>query len=349
MGSALGQSESQEDFIKYECDTFAGTNFAQLLQPLGIGFSIKVRETLAIYQGRICWCCLAGVQALQRVDQHTGNIVAVVQHTQSRIVHVAQGQGVVRRGHGVARAWLHIVPPAVVRASESHQFALTCVVARQSHSLHDGLGARHMERHFVFIGDGTQALHVVQYTGVVGTQNGAQVFDQGNALFHAFLVKILSQQVHTIRTCDVDVAVPVHVIQIDAIARFPKATQLQILGQNVFKLVGHTVLADELQVRDHRFHLLGVRQSKRCFIAQSISQGCQCRFTQVSNFKRSMVGRKPHILRVRVIRYPSSNAFCPTQMPTQPRLLGQRKLESLFDTQHYPHTQKYIQAHEHDF
>ena len=348
LGSALGQSESQEDFIKYECDTFAGTDFAQLLQPLGIGFSIKVGKTLAIYQGRIGRSCLAGVQTLQRVDQHTRNVVAMVQHTQGRCVRVAQCQGIVRWRHRIARAWLHIVPPAVVSASESHQLTLTRVVARQSHGLHDSLGARHVERHFVFVRNSTQALHVVQYTGMVGTQDRAQVFDQGNALFHAFLVEILTQQVNAIRTRDVDVAVAVHICQIDAITRFPKATQLQILGQNVFKLVGHTVLADELQVRDHRFDLLGVRQSKRCFIAQSVSQGRQCRFAQVSNFKRGVVGRKPHLLRVRITRHPPCNALGPTQMATQARLLSEGKLESLFETKNNPSTQKYIQAQEHD-
>ena len=31
------------------------------------------------------------------------------------------------------------------------------------------------------------------------------------------------------------------------------------------------------------------------------------------------------------------------------RVKQRLELESLFDTQHYQHTQKYIQAHEHDF
>ena len=190
-----------------------------------------------------------------------------------------------------------------------------------------------MERHFVFVRDGTQALHVVQYTGMVRTQDRAQVFDQGNAFFYAFFIKILSQQVHAIRTRDVDVAVAVHVIQIDAIARFPKATQLQILGQHVFELVGHTVLADELQVRDHRLDLLGMRQSKRRFIAHSVSQGRQCRFAQVSNFKRGVVDREPHVLRIRITRQPSCDALGPSQMTTQSGLLGQRKLQPLFDAQ----------------
>ena len=348
MGAALGQSESQEDFVEYECDTFAGANFAQLLQPLGIGFSVKVCETLAIYQGRISRGCLAGVQALQRVDQNTGNIVSMVQHTQGRIVHVSQGQCIVRWGHGVAWARLHIVPPTVVRASESHQLALSRVVARQSHGLHDSLGARHVERHFVFIRNSTQTLHVFQNAGMVGTQDWAQVFDQGNALFYTFLVEILPQQVHTVRTRDVDVTVAVHICQIDTVARFPKTSQLQELRQYIFELVGHTVLADELQVRDHRFDILGVRQRKRRFIAHSVSQGRECRFAQVSNFKRGVVGRKPNVLRVRITRHPSCNAFGPTQMATQARLLSQRKFESLFETQNYPCSQKYIQAQEHD-
>ena len=244
-------------------------------------------------------------------------------------MHIVQGQGVARRWHGVARTRLHIVPPAVVSAGESHNFSLFAVVSGQSHGLHHRLGARHVKRHLVFARQSTQAFDVVQHTRVVAAQDGAQLMCQGSAFGHARFVKVVAEQVDTVGAHHVDELIAVHVAQGDALATLPKIAHVQVLGQQSTKLVGHTVLAGELHVRNHGFGGLGMRQGQRTASRQGVAQGLECRTTLLSNVAGCAIHRKPCILAVTVSGQPMGKALGHAQMPAQGRVLGKRQLQPL--------------------
>src|ERR1700724_3463464 len=49
-------------------------------------------------------------------------------------------------GRGVARAGLHVAPPAVIGPAETHKMSPAGVVAREPHHLHDRLRSGHVKR-----------------------------------------------------------------------------------------------------------------------------------------------------------------------------------------------------------
>ena len=85
------------------------------------------------------------------------------------------------------------------------------VIARQPHRLHHGLGAGHVEGHFVQAGDLPQALDVVGDDGMVGAQHRAEFAHPLGAARDALLVEVVAEQVDAVGTGQVvqDVAVEV--------------------------------------------------------------------------------------------------------------------------------------------
>ena len=152
---------------------------------------------------------------------------------------------------------------------------------------------------------------------------------QGSAFSHARFVKVVAEQVDTVGARHVDELIAVHVAQGDALATLPKIAHVQVLGQQSTKLVGHTVLAGELHVRNHGFGGLGMRQGQRTASRQGVAQGLECRTTLLGNVAGCAIHRKPCILAVTVSGQPMGKALGHAQMPAQGRVLGKRQLQPL--------------------
>ena len=329
LSAAMVQTKTQKHFIHDECDAFFCTDLSQSLQPRCIGLPVVMHRALAINQGAVSGCSAVRVHGLQRVDQHTGDVLAVAQNTQGVGMHIVQGEGVARRRHGVAWSWLHIVPPAVISTCEAHNFSLLGVVAGQTDGLHHRFGARHVKRHLVLARQGTQALDVVQHTRVVTTQNRSQVLRHGCTFGHAGFVKVVAKQIHAIRTRHIDELVAIHVSEPYALARTPKTAQLQVLRQQFSELVGHTVLAGELHIGDHGLGRSGVRQRQRTSCFELDAQFVQGSVACMGNVWRRTVDRKPSLRAVAVGWQPVGKALRHTQVSTQGRVFGKRQLQAL--------------------
>ena len=263
-------------------------------------------------------------------------------------MHIVQGEGVAGGRHGVARTWLHIVPPAVVRPSEANNFSLLAVVSGQAHRLHHGFGARHVKRHFVFARQLTQALDVIQDTRVIAAQHRAQIIGHGCTFGHARLVKVVAKQVHAIRAGDVDELIAVHVGQIHVMARVPEIAQLQMFSEHFAKLIGHAVLAGQLHVRNHGFGLSGMRQGFGAALFQCLPQPRECSFAHLADGFGRTIDAKPSGLRVAVSRQPVGKSLGHAQVPAQRWMFCQRQLQALPNSraghqkrraQHHRHTQ----------
>ena len=348
LRAAFTQTETQKHFVKYKCNAFFCAHFAQCLQPCGVGLTVVMHSAFSVNQGAVRGGRTVGVHGLQGVDQHAGDVVAVTQDAQGVGMHIVQGEGVAGRWHGVARARLHIVPPAVVRPSEANNFSLFAVVSGQAHRLHHGFGARHVKRHLVFARQLTQPLDVIQDTRVIAAQHGAQFIGHGCTFGHAGLVKIVAKQVHAIRAGDVDKLIAVHVGQIHVLASVPEIAQLQMFGEHFAKLVGHAVLTGQLHVRNHGLGLSGMRQGLGAALFECLPQPSECGFTHLADGFGCSVDTKPSGLRVAVSRQPVGKSLGHAQVPAQRWMFCQRQLQALPNSrachqqsraQHHRHTQ----------
>ena len=157
LRAARREAEADEDLVEDQHDVALGADRAQPLEPVGIGRLVEMRAARAVDQRRIGRRRRVRMQRLQRIDQHAGDVAPRAQHAQRVLGHVLQRVGLVRRQR-IADARLHVAPPAVIGAAEAHQMRAPGVIAREPHRLHHGLGARHVERHFVEPGNLLEAL-----------------------------------------------------------------------------------------------------------------------------------------------------------------------------------------------
>ncbi len=75
-------------------------------------------------------CPLVGVQSLQRIDEDAGDVPAVAQHAQRRVIHILQRVGFMR-GLRIAHSRLHITPTSHDRHRRSARgFCAACDSAR---------------------------------------------------------------------------------------------------------------------------------------------------------------------------------------------------------------------------
>ena len=329
LSATTVQTKTQKHLIHDECNAFFCADLSQSLQPRCVGLSVVMHRALAIDQGAVRGCSAVRVHGLQRVDQHTGDVIAVAQNTQGVGMHIVQGEGVARRRHGVAWSWLHIVPPAVIGTREAHNFSLLGVVPGQTNGLHHRFGARHVKRHLVFARQITQALDVVQHARVVTTEHRSQVLRHGRTFGHAGFVKVVAKQIHAIRTRHIDELVAIHVSQPNALARTPKTAQLQVLRQQFAELVGNSVLAGELHIRDHGLGRCGLRQRQGTSCFELDAQFAQGSLACVGNVWRRTVDRKPCLWAVAIGWQPVGKTLRHAQVSAQGRVFGKRQLQAL--------------------
>ena len=219
------------------------------LQPGRVGLPVEVGAARAVHQRRVGRRRRVGMQRLQRIDQHAGDVAPRAQHAQGILRHLLQRVGLAR-GQRIADARLHIAPPAVIGAAEAHQMRAARVIAREPHGLHDRLGAGHVERDLVEAGDLRQARHVVGDHGMVGAEHGAEIAHALRALVHAGLVEVVAEQVDAVGAGQVVEAVAVEVGQRDAGRRLPERSGAQVLAHQAAELERHPVGGGELQVGD---------------------------------------------------------------------------------------------------
>ena len=324
-----GEPKSQKDFVKNQDDALAGADLAQLQQPLACRFAIESNLSATVEQCRVGRCGAIGVHGLDRIDEHTGDVVAPLEYPQGGRMAFAQREGVRCRGHRIAGARLHVVPPAVIGTGKTNNLAPARVVPGEAHRLHHGLGTRHVERHFVLARDRAESLHVVEHAGVVGPQHHAEISADVGAAIHALPVEGLAKDVDPVGAGDIEERVAIEVDQLRAFARLEKAADLHLAGEDFAELERHPVTADELHVGDQRTCLAGEVKRLGRARGERLAQTSKSRLALGCNGLGSLVKVVEPSFWMTVAGQPAGEATGPTQVPAKPGVLGKRKLESL--------------------
>src|SRR4029077_12054718 len=95
-------------------------------------------------------------------------------------------------------ARLHIAPPAVIAAAESHQMRPAGVVAGKPYRLHHRFGTGHMERHLVEARNPSQPPHIVRDNRMIGTEHRTKLADALRPAFQALLVEVIAKKVDAV-------------------------------------------------------------------------------------------------------------------------------------------------------
>ena len=283
-----GEPEAGEHLVEDQHDAALGADLAQPAQPVGIGGAVGVGVATAVDQRAVGGRRRVRVQRLQRIDDHAGDVAARTQHAQRALVALAQRVGLAR-GQRVARAGLHVLPPAVVGAGEADQVGAARVVTGETNRLHHRLGARHVERHLVQARNLAQPSHVVGHAGVIGAEHRTELVRPGAALGHALLVEVVAEHVHAVRAGEVVVVVAVEVGDGHARRRLDEAARLHILAQQSRVLIRHPVAAGELHVGHADLSLGRHRDGLGRTLAQGVTQTFQTCATAFGDFGRSTV------------------------------------------------------------
>ena len=173
----------------------------------------------------------------------------VREHAQRVFRHVVQRIGFARR-HRISDAGLHVAPPAVISAAESHQMGAPRVIAREPHRLHHGFGAGHVERHFVQPGDLAQAPHIVRYRRMIRAEHRPEVAGLLDGARNALLVEVVAEQVDAVRAGQVVAAIAVEVGDGHAGRRLHEGRGRQMPAHEAAELERHPIGVGELQVRN---------------------------------------------------------------------------------------------------
>ena len=217
-----------------------------------------MRGAATVDQRRIRRRAGVRVHALQRIDQHAGDVAPGAQDAQRLLGHVVQRVGLVRR-HGIADARLHVAPPAVIGAAESHEVRPPRVIARQPDRLHHRLGARHVERHLVEAGNLLKPFDVAGDDRVVGAEHRPEIAHALLAARHALLVEVIAEKIDAVGSGEVVEAVAVEIGDRHAGGRLDERTGRKVLTHVPAELERHPVGVGELQVGDAVFDFGGER------------------------------------------------------------------------------------------
>ncbi len=253
-----GDPEADENLIEDQDDIALGADLAQLLQPFAIGRAIELADSRAVDQRGIAGGVAVGMQRLQRIDQHAGDVLACFQHMERTLRHVGQRIGLVRR-HRIADAGLHVAPPAVIGAGEADQMRAAGVVAREPHRLHHRFGAGHVERDFVETRNLAQPSDVVGDDGVIGAKHRAERMRALFALGDALLVEVVAEDVDAVGAGQVVKDIAVEIGDGDAGRALHEGAGGKIFPHQPAVLERHPVGFGELQVGNAVRHVSGRR------------------------------------------------------------------------------------------
>ena len=295
--------------------------------------AVNTRLARAVNQRAVARRARIGVQRLQRVDQHTGNVTPGAQHLQAARIHVFERVGLAGRQR-VARAGLNVVPPAVVSPAESHDVIALGVKARQPHGLHHGLGTRHVERDLIEPRDALKPLHVLQHARVVRAQHGAQLASGFHALSDACLVEVLSKEVHAVRTGQVMKLVAVKVFQRHAAGGTHEAGALEPGAQVGAVLKRHAVGAGELQVRDAKLGCFSHRDAFGVAVLKDGREPIHSRFAFFNDSSYCAIRRKEFVFIVGIARNQPRHALGHAGVARERAVLGARQFEAALRRRH---------------
>ena len=256
LRAAKREAKADEHLVEDQNDIPLGADRAQPLEPFGVGCLVETGVPRAVHQRGVRRRPAVRMQRLQRIDQDAGDVVPRPQHAQRVLGHVLQRIGVARRQR-IADARLHVAPPAVIGAAEAHQVRAAGVIAREPHRLHDRLGARHVERHFVEAGDLLQAPDVVGDHRMIRAEHRTEVADPLMAALHAGLVEIVAEQIDAVRAGEVVERVAVEVGDRHAAGRLQERAERQVLAHDAAVLERHPIGVGELQIGNAVGHRRG--------------------------------------------------------------------------------------------
>ena len=270
------------------------------------------------------------MQRLQWIDQHAGDVVAGAQHAQRRFRHVVQRVGLMRR-HRIADAGLHVAPPAVIGAAEPHEVRFLGVIARKPHGLHHGLGAGHVERHFVEAGDGFQTLHVRSDRRVVRAEHRAERICALEAAGHAVFIKVIAEDVDAIRAGEVVERIAVEIGDHHAGRRLQKRADAQVLADHAVVLERHAVGFGELHVRDAGRRFFG--QAHGLGVALLVERGklLETDPAALDHAGGRVIGRKEPVAAVFIKRYQPGDTPGHLGMSRQRAVLRARQFQTGFE------------------
>ena len=251
LRAAPGNAETQEHLVEDQHDAPRAANLPQLFQPRAVRRAVEVRLASAVHQRGIGGRGLVGVQGLQGVDEHAGDVAPRTQHMQGRLGQLGKGVGFAGRQR-VAHAGLHVPPPAVVRPAEAHQVRAPGVITRQPHGLHHRLRAGHVERYFVHPGNCTQPGNIVRHHGMIRAEDRPQRAGALVPLLHALLVEVVTKDVHAVGTREIVETIAVEVRERHPLGRRQERTRAQVLAHDPAVLERHAVNIGELQIGDAR-------------------------------------------------------------------------------------------------
>ena len=328
LRAAGSQAKAHEDLVEDQHDAAFAAHLAQLLQPPGSGRAVKACAAAAVHQRRVARSRRVGMQGLQRVHQHTGNIPTRPQHAQRTFMHVTQSVGGVCR-HWVSGTGLHLVPPAMVGTTKADDVAAPGVVARKAHRLHHCFGARHVERHLIQAGNLAQPLQVVQHAGVVSPENRAQALDSLGTFFDTRFVEVVAKQVDAVGARQIKQAVAVNIVHHHTFGGLQECAHSEVFSKVAAVGKGYSVSSRELQVGQGgaRFncHRHGFREAlRKCF-----GQLLEARFAAFHHFSSGTVRSEKCLLFVLVAGDPCRQPFGPAHVTRQRGVFGQRQSQPL--------------------
>ena len=171
-------AETGVNLVKHEGHLALGAHFPQLLEPNRVVVQRSRIGSLADRRGhqhQVVRGRGVRVEALERVDDDAGDFIfSGANRVERRGGHVLEWENVGDLTL-VARSGLHAVPPAVVGAGEGDHELAPRVERGESDRAHDGLGARHVERHLVELGHRLDHREVLADDGVERAEHRAQV------------------------------------------------------------------------------------------------------------------------------------------------------------------------------
>ena len=327
LGATGCEPKADKDLVEDEHDAALGADLAQRAQPRGVGSAVEVRAAAAVHELCVGRRVGVGMQGLERVDQHAGDVAPRAQHLQRTLVHVAQRVGLARR-QWVARPGLHVFPPAVVGAAKAHEVLAPRVVARQAHGLHHGFGARHVKRDFVQARDGLEPRDVGQHLGVQLAKHHTECARACRTFVDAGFVELVAKEIHAIRAGEVDEALAVQVFHHHAVAALHEGAQAQRLAHQ--RRIGerHAVAAGELQVRKRLARQLGEGQRVRRALRKQGTQLLEAGASLCGDVRRRAVAVEEACVVVGIARHQGRQAFGNFRVASQRAVLGARQRDA---------------------
>src|SRR5579872_6948097 len=249
LRAAGSDAKADKNFIENQNDAALVADLAQPLQPRRIGFAVEMRAARRIDQRRIARRIGVGVQRLQRIHQHAGDVAPRPQDVKRLLRHFGERIGLVRRDR-IADARLHVAPPSVIGAGESDEMGPLGVVAGEPHRLHHGFRAGHVEGDFIKPGNLGKTPRIFGNHGMVAAEHRPERVGALFTLDDTLLVKIVAENVDAVGAGQIVEQIAVDVGDGDAGGGLHERAGRQIFLDEPTVLKGHTVGAGELQVGD---------------------------------------------------------------------------------------------------